>query len=131
MEMIVMSVDAPDDLMYTESHEWIETDGDLARIGLTDFAQGLLGDIISVGLPEYGERVTAGDCFASVESISRVWEVFSPVSGIVVAVNQDLDKHPEDINLDPYGAWLVTIKDSVVGVDVMEAKDYLGYCSTI
>ena len=124
-----MSVDAPDDLMYTESHEWIETDGDIARVGLTDYAQNLIGDIVSVSLPEDDEPLVAGDCVASVESITRVWEVFFPVNGIVAAVNQDLFEHPEDINMDPYGAWLVAIKEPKVGVDVMEAADYLAFCA--
>ncbi|MGI6221092.1 MAG: glycine cleavage system protein H [Coriobacteriales bacterium] len=124
-----MSVDAPDDLMYTESHEWIETDGDIARIGLTDYAQNLIGDIISVSLPEDDEPVVAGDCIASAESLGRVWEMFSPVNGIVATVNPDLFEHPEDINLDPYGAWLVAIKEPQVGVDVMEASEYLDYCA--
>ena len=124
-----MSVDAPDDLMYTETHEWLETDGDIAKVGLTDYAQTQVGDLISVNLPVEEEVVSAGDCFASVESISRVWDVFCPVDGIVAAVNQDLFEHPEDINLDPYGAWLVIIREPKVGVDVMEAADYLAYCN--
>ncbi|MFB6150873.1 MAG: glycine cleavage system protein GcvH [Haloarculaceae archaeon] len=105
-----MSFDVPDDLRYLDSHEWARVTDGTARIGLADFAQDELGDIVFVDLPAEGEAVTAGEDFAVVESIKAVSDVYSPVSGTVTAVNDDLADAPELINEDPYGeGWLVEV----------------------
>ena len=101
----------PEDLRYTDKHEWITTAAGTARIGITDFAQDALGDIVYVDLPEAGTAVTAGEPFGEVESTKSASEVYSPVAGTVVARNQSLGDAPELINSDPYGqGWLIEIE---------------------
>jgi glycine cleavage system H protein len=101
----------PSDLKYTEHDEWIRVDGDVATLGITDFAQDQLGELVHVELPAVGKVLAAGDAACEVESVKAVAEVFSPVSGEIVAVNGALDGSEDTINADPYGAgWLVRIK---------------------
>lgn len=101
----------PADLKYTKEHEWLRVDGDLVTVGVTDFAQDALGDVVFVDLPEVGTVVAAGDTVAEIESVKAVSDVFSPVSGEIVAVNEDLDGGEESINEDPYGAgWLFQVQ---------------------
>lgn len=102
----------PDDLRYTDKHEWVsQPDGAGVKIGITDFAQDALGDIVFVDLPEVGATVTAGESFGEVESTKSVSEVYAPISGTVVARNDQLGDHPELINSDPYGAgWLIQLE---------------------
>ena len=102
----------PDDRKYTKDHEWIRTAGDTAEIGITDFAQQQLGDVVYVELPEKGASVKAGDTFGSIESVKAVSELFSPVSGEVVDVNTDLRNHPETVNKDPHLTWMIKIRPS-------------------
>jgi glycine cleavage system H protein len=105
--------DVPDDLKYTAEHEWIRlTEGSsTVRIGITDFAQGALGDVVYVSLPAVGTAVTAGTAFGEVESTKSVSDIFAPLSGTITARNDALDGAPETINSDPYGAgWLVEIE---------------------
>ena len=107
---------------YTENDEWILVEGDTAKIGLTDYAQDQLSDIVFVDLPEVGESVTKGEAFATVESVKAASDVYAPASGTIVAVNSALDDSPEQINSDPYGAgWMIQIKLS----DPNELKDLL------
>ena len=94
----------PEDLKYTKSHEWLKTEDGLSVVGLTKFAVDALGDIVFIGLPEAGDEVKAGVSFADVESVKAVSDVFSPVSGKVVEVNEELLDSPEKLNEDPYGA---------------------------
>ncbi|MFB6303243.1 MAG: glycine cleavage system protein GcvH [Haloferacaceae archaeon] len=104
-----MSFEFPDRLRYTESHEWTTTD-EPARVGITDFAQDELGDVVFVDLPDEGETVTAGEAFGVVESIKAVSDVYAPLSGEVVAVNEELFDRPELLNEDPYGeGWLIEV----------------------
>ena len=102
----------PSDVKYTKDHEWIRIAGDTAEIGITDYAQQQLGDVVYVELPDVGKTVTAGDSFGSIESVKAVSELFAPVSGEVVEVNADLKDHPERVNGDPHGAWMIKIKPS-------------------
>jgi glycine cleavage system H protein len=101
----------PEDLQYTKDHEWIRTDGDTVRVGVTDFAQDALGDIVFVTLPEAGAEVTAGQPCGEIESTKSVSDVYAPVTGTVVTRNESLDSAPELINSDPYGdGWMFDIR---------------------
>ena len=113
-------MNAPENFKFTESHEWVEDLGDgKFRIGITDFAQSELGDLVYINLPEEGDALTAGEAFADVESVKAVSEVYSPLSGTVLEINADLIDAPEKINEDPYGAWFV------VAENVTETKELL------
>ena len=120
----------PDDLKYTAEHEWVRTPGETAgsvRIGITDYAQDALGDIVYVQLPEVGTSVTAGDAVGELESTKSVSDVYSPVTGEVVARNETLDATPELVNTDPYGAgWLfeVAVADGGAAVETLDAAAY-------
>ena len=120
----------PDDLKYTAEHEWVRTPGETAgsvRIGITDYAQDALGDIVYVQLPEVGTSVTAGDAVGELESTKSVSDVYSPVTGEVVARNETLDATPELVNTDPYGAgWLfeVAVEDGGASVETLDAAAY-------
>ena len=100
----------PADLMYTKDHEWIRVTGAEGRVGITDYAQKQLGDVVYVELPEVGRRVEQGEAFGTIESVKAVSELFAPVSGEVVEVNTALKDKPEVINEDPHGSWMVTLK---------------------
>ena len=104
--------DIPPDLHYTAEHEWVRRSGeDTARIGITDFAQSALGDVVFVQLPDVGTELTAGESFGEVESTKSVSDLYAPVSGKVSAVNSDLDGSPQLVNSDPYGAgWLLDVQ---------------------
>lgn len=105
----VMNV--PDDLQYSSDHEWVRADGDLFRVGITDYAQDALGDVVFVDLPEVGDAIVAGDPVAEVESTKSVSDIYAPLTGTVVEVNSELDTAPETLNQDPYGdGWLFAIK---------------------
>ena len=100
----------PSDVKYTKDHEWIRIAGDTAEIGITDYAQQQLGDVVFVELPEVGRSLGAGDPFGSIESVKAVSELFAPMSGEVTEVNPVLRDHPETVNTDPHGAWIVKLK---------------------
>lgn len=117
----------PEDRKYTKEHEWIRVDGDQGRIGITDFAQKELGDVVYVELPEVGAKVTAMEVFGNIESVKAVSELFSPVSGEVVEVNDKVVDAPEMVNADPHGdAWLIVVKlnDPSELDGLMSAADY-------
>ena len=101
-----------DDRRYAESHEWVKIDGDIATIGISDYAQHALGDIVYVDMPEVGDEVTAGEDFGAVESVKAASDLYSPVSGEVVEINEELEDAPESINADAYGAWIMKVKMS-------------------
>lgn len=117
----------PDGLQYTKDHEWVRREGDLVVVGITDFAQSELGDIVFVELPQKGATLSAGKEFGTVESVKAVSEVFAPLSGEVVAVNDALGDAPETVNNDPYeGGWILKIRPSnpdELGT-LMSAGDY-------
>jgi glycine cleavage system H protein len=103
-------VSTPADLKYTAEHEWVRVVGDHVRVGITDYAQESLGDIVFVTLPAVGTTVSLGDSFGEVESTKSVSDLFAPLGGVVVARNEELDAHPELVNSDPYGeGWMVDI----------------------
>ena len=120
----------PEDRKYSKEHEWIQVDGDSGVIGITDFAQNQLGDVVYVELPEVGAKVTAMEVFGNIESVKAVSELFSPVSGEVVAINDKVVDAPEMVNSDPYGdAWLIKVKlDDAAQVDgLLSPADYQSY----
>lgn len=101
----------PEDLHYSKDHEWVQVEGDGAIVGITDFAQNSLGDVVYVELPKVGEEFAAHESFGSVESVKAVSEVFSPVTGAITEVNNSLNDEPEKVNNDPYGeGWMIRIK---------------------
>jgi len=101
----------PSNLHYSKSHEWLEVAGDEATIGITDFAQGELGDIVYISLPDVGDPVTAGQSFGSIEAVKAASDIYSPISGEIIAVNGALDQSPELINKSPYkDGWIIKIK---------------------
>ncbi|OZU88688.1 glycine cleavage system protein H [Virgibacillus indicus] len=103
----------PKDLLYSEEHEWIKKEGENVRIGITDFAQSELGDIVFVELPEVGDEIEADEPFGSVESVKTVSELYAPLSGKVVEVNEELEDNPEYVNESPYeNAWMVVVEPS-------------------
>jgi glycine cleavage system H protein len=117
----------PKELRYSEEHEWVKVEGDKVRIGITDFAQSELGDIVFVELPEVGDEVTANEPFGSVESVKTVSELYAPISGKVVEVNEDLNDNPEFVNESPYEkAWMIVVEPSDISeVDnLMTAEQY-------
>ena len=120
----------PKELKYTRTHEWIRFDGDSAYIGITDFAQDQLGDLVFVNLPEEGDDVLAGEPFADVESVKAVSDVNSPVTGVVEEVNEDLADAPEKMNEDPYEAWFVKVGEISAQVELLDAKEYEAFAES-
>ena len=118
----------PAELKYTRSHEWLQESDGLTVIGLTDFAQDALGDIVLVNLPEEGDEVTAGESFADVESVKAVSDVFSPVTGVVAEVNEELLDNPALVNEDPYGAWFIKVSDVSDTEELLDAAAYEAVC---
>jgi glycine cleavage system H protein len=117
-------VSVPEELQYTKTHEWVRTEGDTATIGVTDYAQEELGDIVFVELPEEGATLDAGDSFGTLESVKAVSDLYTPVGGEVVEINEALNDSPEKINEDPYGeGWIVKLRVSDEG-DLLSASDY-------
>ena len=105
----------PTDLKYTKDHEWVRVSGQEAAVGITDFAQHQLGDVVFVELPEMGRQVKQGDVFGTIESVKAVSELFSPLSGEVIAVNSDLGTHPEAVNLKPHETWMIRLRPTAPG----------------
>lgn len=115
----------PQNLKYTEDHEWIKMDGDIATIGITDFAQGELGDIVYLEIETIGETLNAGDVFGTVEAVKTVSDLFMPVTGEVLELNADLESQPELVNADPYGkGWLIKVKVHAVGDKLLTPEAY-------
>ncbi|MEK4028279.1 MULTISPECIES: glycine cleavage system protein GcvH [Bacillaceae] len=117
----------PKELRYSEEHEWVKTEGDTVRIGITHFAQSELGDIVFVELPSVGDEITADEPFGSVESVKTVSELYAPVSGKVVEVNEELDDNPEFVNESPYEkAWMIVVElsDTAQLDNLMTAEQY-------
>jgi glycine cleavage system H protein len=124
------TVEFPDDLRYTKDHEWARAEGNRVRVGITDFAQDALGDVVYVDLPDVGAQVTADQAFGEVESTKSVSDVFSPLSGTLVERNPLIDDHPELVNEQPYGdGWLVVIEplDATQMERLMNAEAYRAF----
>jgi glycine cleavage system H protein len=116
----------PPDLKYTKDHEWIRTNGDEARVGITDYAQKQLGDVVYLELPEVGKRLSKGDVFGTIESVKAVSELYAPVAGVVTGVNSSLAERPENVNADPHGSWMIALKpdDAAGDADLLDAAQY-------
>jgi glycine cleavage system H protein len=120
-------MNVPEDLRYTADHEWLRLEGEQLRIGITDYAQDALGDVVFVQLPEPGAKVTAGEPFGEVESTKSVSDVYAPVSGTVIEVNTELGEAPQRLNEDPYGeGWLCVITSDDAGAEpsLLDAEAY-------
>ena len=116
----------PEQYRYTKEHEWIEVSGQTGTIGITDYAQNSLGDIVFVEMPKLGEEIQAGSTFGSVESVKAVSDLYAPVTGVVSAVNEDLVSAPEKINTDANTTWLIKIDltDPLEASSLLSAADY-------
>ena len=119
----------PAELKYTKDHEWMKMEGDIAVIGISDFAQDALGDVVFINLPEVGDTVTAGESFGDVESVKAVSDVNSPVTGVVVEVNEELNDSPENLNSDPYGAWIIKVEQITETEELLDAAAYEAFCA--
>ena len=120
----------PAELLYTKSHEWVKfTDETTALVGITDFAQNSLGDIVFVNLPEEGAEVSAGEAACDVESVKAVADINSPLSGTVSQANQELDGAPEKINEAPYEAWIFEVRDVSAREELLDAAAYEAFCA--
>lgn len=106
----IQELNLPEDIRYSSDHEWAKVDGDTVKVGISDYAQDALGDIVFVELPEVGDTLDAGDEFGTLESVKAVSELYIPIGGEIVAVNGELEDAPELINQDPYGGWIIEIK---------------------
>lgn len=124
----------PNDLRYTSSHEWLKDESDdICVLGITDHAQELLGDVVFVELPEVGTRITAGEEIGVVESVKAASDIYAPLSGEVVAVNQALEEAPEQVNADPYGeGWFLKLRPADAGElgDLLDAEGYAAACDS-
>ena len=114
----------PAELKYSKSHEWVKEEDGVFTIGLTDYAQNALGDIVFINLPEEGDEVTAGESFSDVESVKAVSDVFSPVTGTVCAVNDELLDDPAQVNEAPYEAWLIKVENVTDTEELLDAEGY-------
>lgn len=122
----------PKDLKYVKSHEWIRKEADgMVVIGITDYAQDALGDLVFVNLPEIGDEISLGTPFADVESVKAVSEIFSPVTGYVAEINEELQDSPELINEDPYEAWFIKVERISEEEDYMDAQSYEAYADQL
>ena len=119
----------PIDLKYTKSHEWVKFVGGIAVVGISDFAQDALGDVVFVNLPQVGDEVIAGETFGDVESVKAVSDLICPVSGVVCEINEELDDSPENLNSDPYGAWIIKVENVTDEEELLDAADYEAFCA--
>lgn len=117
----------PSELRYSKSHEWVKVEDGIATIGITDYAQNELGDLVFVNLPEVGDEVTAGEAFGDVESVKGVSDVNSPASGTVTEINEELLDNPAAINETPYDAWFIKVKVTEEG-ELLDAAAYEKFC---
>ena len=117
----------PAELKYSNDHEWVKFEGNVAIIGISDYAQDAMGDVVFINLPGEGDEVTVGDTFGDIESVKAVSDVCSPVSGTIVDVNEELADAPETLNKDPYGAWIIKV-EYTEQADLMDAEAYEAFC---
>ena len=118
----------PTDLKYSKTHEWVKMEDGVAVIGISDYAQDALGDVVFVNLPAVGDEVIAGETFGDVESVKAVSDLISPLSGTVCAVNEELLDAPEMLNSDPYGAWIIKVENVSGSEELLSASDYETFC---
>ena len=119
----------PTELKYSKSHEWLRYEDGVAVIGISDFAQDALGDVVFINLPAVGDDVSAGESFGDVESVKAVSDLISPVTGVVCAVNEELDDAPEKLNEDPYGAWIIKVENVSAEEELLDAEAYAAHCA--
>ena len=119
----------PAELKYTKSHEWLKMEGDTAVVGISDYAQDALGDVVFINLPAVGDDVTAGESFGDVESVKAVSDLISPVSGTVAEVNEELLDAPEKLNEDPYRAWIMKVEHVTDQEELLDAAAYEAFCA--
>lgn len=119
----------PVELRYSKSHEWIRMEDGIAVVGISDFAQDALGDVVFVNLPRVGDAVTAGESFGDVESVKAVSDLISPVSGVVCEVNEELEDSPENLNADCYGAWIIKVESITDEEELLDAAAYEAFCA--
>ena len=119
----------PAEMSYSKDHEWMKEEDGVVVIGISDFAQDALGDVVFVNLPGEGDEVTAGEAFGDVESVKAVSDLVSPVSGIVCAVNEDLLDEPEQLNKAPYDAWLIKVENVSDTEELLDAVAYEAFCA--
>ena len=108
----IQELNLPEDLRYSNDHEWAKAEGDTVKVGISDYAQDALGDIVFVELPEVGNNLDAGDEFGTLESVKAVSELYIPIGGEIIAVNEELEDSPDLLNQDPYGGWIIEVKPS-------------------
>lgn len=122
-----------EDLKYTKSHEWIKIDGGLAIIGITDFAQHSLGDVVYLDIKNVDEKVEAGESLGTIESVKAAEDIYAPISGVIVEKNEEVIQSPEKINHDPYGSWILKIKDfNKEDLNrLLSAKEYKEYVDSL
>jgi glycine cleavage system H protein len=119
----------PAEMKYSKDHEWMKEEDGVVVIGISDFAQDALGDVVFVNLPGEGDKVTAGEAFGDVESVKAVSDLVSPVSGTVCAVNEDLLDEPEQLNKAPYDAWLIKVENVSDTEELLDAVAYEAFCA--
>ena len=119
----------PAELKYSKSHEWLKEEDGVSVIGISDFAQDALGDVVFVNLPEVGDDAAAGEAFGDVESVKAVSDLSSPVSGTVCEVNEDLLDQPELLNEDPYGTWIIKVENVTDTEELLDAAAYEAFCA--
>ena len=119
----------PTELKYTKSHEWLRMEDGVAVIGISDFAQDALGDVVFINLPQEGDETYAGESFGDVESVKAVSELICPVTGTICAVNEELFDAPELLNEDPYAAWIIKVDDVTDTEELLEADEYEAFCA--
>ena len=118
----------PAELKYSKDHEWVRFEGDTAVIGISDFAQDALGDVVFINLLGEGDEAVAGETFGDVESVKAVSDLVSPVSGTITAVNEALADAPETLNADPYGAWIIKVEGVTATEELLDAAAYEAFC---
>ena len=119
----------PAEMKYSKDHEWMKEEDGVVVIGISDFAQDALGDVVFVNLPGEGDEVTAGEAFGDVESVKAVSDLVSPVTGTVCAVNEELLDEPENLNKAPYDAWLIKVENVTDTSDMLDAAAYEAFCA--
>ena len=119
----------PAELKYSKDHEWVKFEGDTAIIGISDFAQDALGDVVFVNLPGEGDEATAGEAFGDVESVKAVSDLNSPVTGVVCAINEELVDSPELLNSDCYGAWIIKVENVTDEEEMLDNVAYEAFCA--
>ena len=119
----------PVELLYSKTQEWVKEEDGVVVIGISDFAQDALGDLVFINLPEVGDEVVAGEAFGDVESVKAVSDLICPVSGTVCAINEELIDSPELLNEDPYGAWIIKVENVTGEEDLLTAAAYEAFCA--